>query len=151
MTDTRMPSVMLQTKRESLGLTIETMANLLMVNPRTVRAWESGRDLIPERIREEVEAIEDFTQSIIDALAEELEEDGQAYLVVVRHDEEFAELHPEEAGAGYTARWFRHLASRLTVRVPGLELVSPDEFEAVIEEAAEASLQERQGRSPDHG
>lgn len=37
-------------RRHLLGLTLDQLAAVLGVNPRTVRAWESGRDLIPPRI-----------------------------------------------------------------------------------------------------
>lgn len=36
--------------RQLTGLTYADLADRLGVNPRTVRAWESGRDRVPERI-----------------------------------------------------------------------------------------------------
>ena len=64
----------LQTVREYLGLTIESLAGILGVNPRTVRSWEAGRDPIPERIRVEVEAVEQSTAEAVGELAAALHE-----------------------------------------------------------------------------
>lgn len=142
MTDTRMPSAELQTVREYLGLTLDALAHLLTVNPRTVRAWESGRDLIPTRIREEVEAIEDYTARVVAHVVTELDDTQDAIIAVARTDEDFAAERPEQAREGYTARWWRHVAARVAHEVPGLVIVAPDEYEAIIEEAVEAELRD---------
>lgn len=43
--------------RHLLGLTLAELAHELGVNPRTVRAWESGRYPIPHRITDELAAL----------------------------------------------------------------------------------------------
>jgi len=44
-------------RRHRLGLTLEELADAIGVNPRTVRAWESGRDPVPVRIRAELDVL----------------------------------------------------------------------------------------------
>lgn len=56
MTD-RMSAAEFACWRHLLGLTLDELAETMGVNPRTVRAWEAGRDLIPERIRDELDAL----------------------------------------------------------------------------------------------
>jgi len=140
--DTRMPSAELQTVREYLGLTIDAMARLLHVNPRTVRSWEAGRDPIPTRIREEVEAIEAYTAEVVGHVVGELNDAADAIIAVYRTNDDFARERPDLAADGFTARWWRHVVARVAHEVPGLVIVSPDEVEDIIEEAVEAELRD---------
>lgn len=143
MTDTRMPSAELQSVREYLGLTNDALARMLSVNPRTLRSWESGREPIPRRVREEVEAIEHFTSQAVDAIVDDLEDSHDSIIAVVRTDDEFALERPEEAARGFTARWWRHVCARVARKVPGLIIVAADEFEAIVDEAVEAELRDQ--------
>lgn len=109
-----MPGVELQTRREYLGLTIEALAHLLEVNPRTIRSWESGRDPIPLRVPEEVARIEADTDAAVARAAA----DGDT--VVVRSEAAWrASGHPD--AARFPARWQRHVAARarLNPECPG--------------------------------
>lgn len=145
MTEPRMPAISLQGAREFLGLTIDAMARLLSVNPRTVRSWEAGRDPIPVRVREEVEAIQERTAEVVTEIAAGLDDSGDAYMASFRTDEDFARDQPELAAAGYTARWWRHVSERVALEVPGLVALSPDEYEGIIEQAVEAELRDQFG------
>ena len=55
----RMTGAELAALRHLLGLTLDGLADALGVNPRTTRAWESGRDPIPARIAGEMGALVD--------------------------------------------------------------------------------------------
>jgi len=117
----RMTGAELQVVREWLGLTIEALAGMLQVNPRTVRSWEAGRDPIPERIRTEVEQIEQLTAQAVGELVEALRNARDPAVLVHRSDEEFHTAHP---GRAYLpARWWRHVVARAVHEVPGVEIL----------------------------
>lgn len=117
MTD-RMTGGELQTVREYLGLTGDALAAILGVNPRTVRAWESGRDPIPERVRGEVEQIEVDTATAVGELVEALEDMRDPAVLVYRDDAALVAASPEMAHL--TARWWRHVVARACEEVPGV-------------------------------
>lgn len=121
MTD-RMDGGELQTVREYLGLTIEALAGILGVNPRTVRSWEAGRDPIPERIRVEVEDIELSTAEAVGELAAALHDARDASVRVYRRDEDMWAARPDTAHL--PARWWRHVVARACEEVPGVVIVS---------------------------
>ena len=121
----RMDGGELQTVREFLGLTIESLAGMLQVNPRTVRSWEAGRDPIPERIRAEVEQIEQLTAQAVGELVEALRNARDPAVLVHRSDEEFRAAHPDRAYL--PARWWRHVVARAVHEVPGVEIVGPEQ------------------------
>ena len=55
----------LAARRHLIGVTLDELATILHVNPRTLRAWESGRDNIPARITDEMGAlIDDHTELV---------------------------------------------------------------------------------------
>lgn len=121
MTD-RMDGGELQTVREYLGLTIESLAGILGVNPRTVRSWEAGRDPIPERIRVEVEAVEQSTAEAVGELAAALHDARDVSVRVYRRDEDMWAARPDTAHL--PARWWRHVVARACEEVPGVVIVS---------------------------
>lgn len=124
----RMDGGELQTIREFLGLTIDALAGMLRnrdgapVNPRTVRAWESGRDLIPESVREQVEAIEAMTAQAVGELVDALRDARDPAVVVYRRDEDMHAERPDMAHL--PARWWRHVVARAAHEVPGVEIVT---------------------------
>lgn len=126
----RMPAGELQTIREYLGLTGEAMAGLLHVNPRTIRDWESGREPIPYRIREEVEAIEAETDQAVGEVVQALtsSHDPDAAIVVYRTDRDLHEARPD--ASHLTARWWRHVAYRAALEVPGTPILNQAEAKA---------------------
>lgn len=121
MTD-RMDGGELQTVREYLGLTIESLAGILGVNPRTVRSWEAGRDPIPERIRVEVEAVEQSTADAVGDLVAALHDARDVSVRVYRRDEDMWAARPDTAHL--PARWWRHVVARACEEVPGVVIVS---------------------------
>ena len=57
-------------RRHLLGLTLDELAAMIGVNPRTVRAWETGRDLIPERIGDELAALIDEHTALVERMVD---------------------------------------------------------------------------------
>ena len=55
----RLTGAELAARRHLIGVTLDELATILHVNPRTGRAWESGRDSIPARITDEMAALID--------------------------------------------------------------------------------------------
>lgn len=111
----------LQTVREYLGLTIESMAGMLSVNPRTFRAWESGKDPIPYRVPDEVAQIEAYTAQAVGELVAALNDARDLVVEVYRRDEDMHAARPDTAHL--PARWWRHVVARAAHEVPGVEIV----------------------------
>ncbi|MHA3724305.1 helix-turn-helix domain-containing protein [Leucobacter sp. HY1910] len=123
LTDTdRMTSAEFQTVREYLGLTLDAIAGILGVRPDTVRRWESGRDTIPYRVREEIEAIEAATATAVGDLVSALNDARDPAVMVYRTDAQMWEARPDTAHL--TARWWRHVVARAAHEVPGVEIVA---------------------------
>ena len=55
-------------RRHLIGLTLDELAAALGVNPRTTRAWESGRDRVPARIGGELSALIAEHTALVDRL-----------------------------------------------------------------------------------
>lgn len=136
MSTQRMDPGELQMVREYLGLTLESLARLLSVNPRTVRSWEAGRDKIPERIRVAVERIEADTAIAVGQIVEALNNQRDPAIEVYRTDEAFQAARAETAHL--SARWWRHVVARAVHEVPGVVIVStgqpPEDDEPIGEE-----------------
>ncbi len=56
--DERLQAAEFAARRHLLGLSLDELAALLKVHPRTVRSWESGRDQIPLRVRDELDGLD---------------------------------------------------------------------------------------------
>lgn len=122
---TRMDPGELQMVREYLGLTLNAMAGILKVNPRTLRSWEAGREKVPERIRVEVERIEAATGKVVTEVVEALSSVEEPAIEVYRTD---AVLHAAQAKTEHlTARWWRHVVARAVYEVPGVVIVTVKE------------------------
>jgi len=118
----RMTGAELQVVREWLGLTIEALAGMLQVNPRTIRSWEAGRDPIPERIRDEIAEIEAITAQAVTELVDALRYTRDTVVAVYRRDEDMHADRPDTAHL--PARWWRHVVARAAHEVPGVEIVT---------------------------
>lgn len=121
MTD-RMDPGELQTVREYLGLTTQALASMLNVRHDTYRRWESGRDPIPERVREEVEDVEEYTARAVDDVVQALMDSPDPAVAVYRTDEQMHAARPDLAHL--PARWWRHVAYRAADFVPGVVIVT---------------------------
>lgn len=111
--DERMTPAEVRTVREYLGLTLADAASRLGVAESTVRHWEAGRYAVPDGVRIEMETWEDRTAAKIGALVEQLHDaPGEPVLLIpAREDRD-----------GWPARWWRHVAMRVAVEVPGLSI-----------------------------
>ncbi len=118
----RMDPGELQTIREYLGLSGDHLAAILGVNPRTLRAWEGSRDLIPERVRLEIEDLEEYTARAVDELAKALADAPDPAVRVYWSDAAMHRADPRTAHL--PTRWWRHVVARACERVPGVEIVS---------------------------
>lgn len=122
MSGERMIGVELQARREFLGLTIEALAGLLDVNPRTIRSWEAGRDPIPRRVPGEIAVIEAITTAAVGDLIAALADADQPAVTVWRSDAAWRSSDHVESGR-FPARWWRHVAARARAGVPGTIIV----------------------------
>lgn len=78
-----------------------------ILNPRTVRAWEAGRDLIPERISVELAALIDEHTALVERML-----DSEEVVGIVR-DKETADV-PRPRG------WYVAAAARALLVEPDL-------------------------------
>lgn len=69
----RLTNSELRAARKIIGLSGQELANRLGVRPDTVRRWESGRDEIPFRVREELVTIADDRATTIHMAGRALE------------------------------------------------------------------------------
>ncbi len=130
MTD-RMDPGALQTVREYLGLTTQALASMLNVRHDTLRRWESGRDPIPERVREEVEDIKEYSARAVDDVVQALMNSPDPAVAVFRTDEQMHAARPDLSHL--PARWWRHVAYRAADLVPGVAIVTaPRDLDDII-------------------
>lgn len=99
----------LRTAREALGLTGEQMAKLFQVNPRTVRAWEQGRDSIPGRLRLEVAKLQAETVKAVAEVVAGVQGQDDPVLITYRSDEEYLASSPR---GRWSASWHRQVCAR---------------------------------------
>lgn len=100
----------LRVRRERLGLTMQTLANVLHVREDTVRKWEHGQDPIPPGITIELADIETFADEIIDRL-----EAAGRPVIAWDNERSFEVAHPELAP--YGPRFWRHCAADAGVEI----------------------------------
>lgn len=118
----RMDPGELRTVREYLGLTLDALAGILAVRLDTLRRWESGRERIPYRVREEVEKVEADTAAAVGELVAALQDAADPAVLVYPSDEA---MHLARLGTEHlTARWWRHVVARAAGEVPGVVIRS---------------------------
>ena len=103
----RMTGAEFAARRHLLGLTLDELASILGVNPRTVRAWEAERDPIPPRVPDELDAL------IIEhtTLTQEVAAAGSVQIVRAKRDD-------QDRPRG----WYVAAAARATAANPGLRV-----------------------------
>lgn len=111
--DERMTAAEVRAVREYLGLTLTEAADRLGVAESTVRHWEAGRYAVPDGVRIELETWEDRTAETVGMLVASIlaATDDPVLTIPARGDQ-----------AGWPARWWRHVAMRVAVEVPGLSI-----------------------------
>lgn len=118
----RMDPGELRMVREALGLTTRHLASMLTVREDTLRRWESGREPVPERVRENVELLEQFTAQAVGELVAALQDARDPAVRVYRTDSALHAARPDMSHL--PARWWRHVVYRAVTEVPGVEIVS---------------------------
>jgi transcriptional regulator with XRE-family HTH domain len=106
----------LRSIRESIGLTGERLAAVFGVRSDTLRRWESGRRPIPPRVRAELDAVVQATETAwrteaVAVWASVANGVATTDVVVWDDDESFAAANPFYASFG--ARWWRVIAGRV--------------------------------------
>ncbi|MFV0432821.1 MAG: hypothetical protein ACK5LO_02390 [Leucobacter sp.] len=81
---------------------------------------DGGREAIPARVHEEIEAFEEYTATAVCGLATALKDARDPAVAVYRTDEQMHAARPDTAHL--TARWWRHVAARACHEVPGVEI-----------------------------
>jgi transcriptional regulator with XRE-family HTH domain len=106
--------------REWLGLTGEALGQLVGVQDRTIRRWESGQDRIPDGARLDIEHLESLATEAVEALTSQLRDAAEISTLTYRTNEDFWAHRP--ALAQYPASWHRAIIARVAHEVPGLEI-----------------------------
>lgn len=104
----RMSGAEFAAHRHLLGLTLDEAADALGVRHHTARAWESERDPIPYRVREELRALIAEHSRLADAMAA----DGRP--IGIRRDKDDASPRPRG--------WYVAAAARALIAEPDLEV-----------------------------
>lgn len=115
--DERMTPAEFRVVREFLGLTGDWLARHLGVNPRTVRSWEAGRELIPDWVRLKIEDLEAATGRFVSGVISKLMDLPEPGVITYRSDEEYHAAHPE---IEFPASWHRAVVARIAQEVPAL-------------------------------
>lgn len=110
----------LKARREALGYTTDDIAKAAGVNNRSPRAWESGREPVPVRMRAILDTLEAETNAVISdvrtAIAAYQEQDpGDLAIITPTTDSAYRSRWPH---AAHTARWWRaaiHAATKDTI------------------------------------
>ncbi len=111
----RMTGAEFATRRHMLGLTLDEIAAVLGVNPRTTRSWEAERDQIPARLSGELDAlIAEHTK-----LAQEMTDAGSVQIVRAKHDDQ------DRPRGWHVAAAARATAAKPDLRVEWIE-ATPD-------------------------
>lgn len=95
--------------REYLGLTRPWLAGWLGVAERTIARWEDGKSPVPDDVRLKLEALEGVAAEQVGQLVDALAVEDKVVLSI-----------PDTAAGGFTSGWWRMLAARVAVEVPGL-------------------------------
>lgn len=122
--DQRMNPMEFKMAREYQGLGTEHLAAILNVRHDTVRRWESGREPIPYRTREEVEMIEAHTARSVTQLITALKDAAEPTVALYRTD---ADMHFDRPDTSHLpARWWRMVVARACHEVPGVQIVTAE-------------------------
>lgn len=106
----------LRVARERLGLTGETLSELLGVEWRTVRRWEAGTHPIPAGVEAQLGEWELEAGQLAAEMTADLAAGGE--LITYRSDEAFWEAEPERRP--FPAAWHRAIVGR--VKLDGIRV-----------------------------
>lgn len=121
--DERISSAELQVWLDWLGLRQRDAAHVLHVREDTVRRWLSGREPVPVRVGEELEAFDALTADAVGRVVDALQDARDPAVAIYRRDEDM----PDGVGPVRSVTWWRMVVARATVEVPGVEIAWADE------------------------
>lgn len=121
--DERISGAELQVWMDWLGLRQRDAAQVLHVREDTIRRWLSGREPVPVRVGEELEAFDTLTAEAVGRVVAGLHDASDPTAVIYRRDEDM----PEGVGPLRSVTWWRMVVARATVEVPGVEVMWADE------------------------
>ena len=101
-----------------LGIDGEHIGRILGVRTDTVRRWVSGRDLIPLRVGDELQDVENATTATIAEVIATPGDMADPAVTVYRTDAELWAARPDVEP--YPAKWWRMVVARATAEVPGV-------------------------------
>lgn len=107
-----------------LGLDGLEASQVLEVRHDTVRRWLSGREPVPVRVGDEMQAIEDATATAVGEVVEALQDSPEPIAAIYRTSADLWAARPDLVP--YPARWWRMVVARATAEVPGVEIVWAD-------------------------
>ncbi|WP_043654507.1 helix-turn-helix domain-containing protein [Nocardia thailandica] len=105
--------------REYLGLTTRWLSEQFNVDERSVQRWEGGQRVIPEAVREAMEALEAHAGEMVGRLVAVLNDMAEPAVLTYRTDREFHQHFPEETRP---AAWHRAVVARAVQEVPGVSI-----------------------------
>ena len=115
----RMKAGELLTVRGGLGMTQADLSTHLGVRRDTLSKWESGSDPIPFAVREEIEALEAYTNQAVKSLVDMLKTTS-VIAVAVHKNTDNPSVRPDHQALG--PGWWRMVVYRAVQEVPGVEI-----------------------------
>lgn len=107
----QMSAAELRVTLDWLGLTQEDAAEILAVDPRTVRRWVTGDSPVPAGVVGEVQEIAEATAQAVDEVTRAIRvAEDEPVIVVYRTAEQMWAERPETRP--YPASWWRMVAAR---------------------------------------
>ena len=116
----RIGSAELRVWLDWLGLDAAEAARVLGVRHDTVRRWLSGRDPVPVRVGDELQAVKYATAQAVGDVVASLRDARDPAVAVYRSDADLWAERPDVEP--YPARWWRMVVARATVEVPGVDI-----------------------------
>lgn len=110
--------------REALGFSRQELASILDIREDTLRRWEHGRDLIPFRVREQVETLEAHTAQAVAELVAALQDSPDPTVGLYARNEDMHAARPDTSHL--PARWWRQVVYRACEQVPGVKIITAD-------------------------
>lgn len=118
--DGRITGAELRVWLDWLGLDARSAAADLGVRHDTVRRWVTGREPVPYRVGDELEAIDAATAAAVGELVAALQDARDPVVLIFRTDVDMWAARPELRP--YPAGWWRMVVARATAEVPGVEI-----------------------------
>lgn len=117
---TRVSPAELRVWLDWLGLDALEASRVLGVRHDTVRRWLSGRDPVPVRVGDELQAVEEVTAAAVGEVVAALQDAPSPVAVIYRTDADLWAARPDVYP--HPARWWRMVIARATAEVPGVEI-----------------------------